>query len=421
MRDNINTSGAMTSQSQFQTSSSETTSLLNNNHYSGDPEWAQNWVRNGNQNTNRPRQSPRNNENSPLLPPMPQSMPPPPSKAHARSRSEFAFPTQSDPAHPFNRGGQRPPTSGNRNRPKQPSRNSFTVPPHIHAIPVAPMPRKPSSFSHRRAKSDVPLLAFGGGSVTKADLLKNFPNPRWGGGQSSLNTSQYSHRKRTSSDGGLLLMAAAVAADGASISSGYGSTGGQSHPLSGPGTIGSVVLNDAVKRPSTLHKRTRSDASVQSVTTNMAKSALFKGVTAKGTLQLQLPKDDFRVLMDSQLDAGCVYKRKLVDDEDEVFIDYHTVEEGNQLQGSACVCTCAHCQRCHEKAPRLPPALYVMAVDSTLYRRILDEIIDSKSMPCGTYFCGHHEDVRHPDVKIAGAIVIVMFLVLLAGAVVIRD
>ena len=62
-----------------------------------------------------------------------------------------------------------------------------------------------------------------------------------------------------------------------------------------------------------------------------------------------------------------------------------------------------------------------MAVDSTLYRRMLDEIIHSRSMPCGTYFCGHHEDVRHPDIKIAMIAVSVVFVLLLAGAVIIRD
>ncbi len=412
-RDNINTCAM---------SSSETTSLLGKNH-SGDPEWVQNWVRNDNnhQTANRPRPSPRN-ENNPLLPPMPQSsMPPAPSssKAHNRSRSEFAFPTESDPSHPFNRGGgQRPPPSGNRHRSRPPSRNA-AAPMPVPAIPgSAPMPKKPSI--HRRAKSDVHLLAVGGsGTVTKADLLKNFPNPRWGG-PSALSTSQHGHRTRTSSsDGGPLLVAGA--ADGASIASGYGSTaGGQAHPLLNTSTIGSVTINEGAKR-SIRHTRAMSDVSIQSVTTNMAKSALFRGVTAKGTLQLQLPKDAFRVLIDSQLEAGCVYKRKLVDNEDEVFVDYHTVEEGHPLEHSACVCTCANCQRCNEKVKRLPPDLYVMAVDNTLYRRILDEIIDSETMPCGTYFCGHHEDVRHPDVKIAAAIVFVVFLLLLAGAVIIRD
>ena len=176
-------------------SSQETTALLNGS--------GSEWPKNGSIPTNMPRQTSPRNENSPLLPPLPQSMPMPlaqTSQAHARSRSDFAFPTQSDPSHPFNRpgGGQRLPPAGNRPRSRPPSRNSLPPPASPGAIP---MPPKPLTI-HRRAKSDVPLLAIGGGggTVTKTDLLKNFPNPRWGG--ASLNTSQHSHRKRTSSDGG---------------------------------------------------------------------------------------------------------------------------------------------------------------------------------------------------------------------------
>lgn len=351
-------------------------------------------------------------ENSPLLPPLPQSTPPAPSsQAHSRSRSDFV-PTQSDPAHPFNRGGggQRLPPAGNRPRSRPPPRNAGVPPPPIPGTGGSPGgakgPPKPLTI-HRRAKSDVPLIQSvgSGGSVSKADLLKNFPDPRWGG--SSLNTSQ--HRTRTSSDGGILLMAGAADA----ASSGYGATSsGGAHPLLGPDTIGSVVLNDVAKRPAR-HARTMSDASVHSVTTNMANSALFRGVTEKGTLQLQLPKDGFRVLMDSQLEAGCVYKRKLIDDEDELFVDFHTLEEGEGGLGGGFPA--------YQEKKRLPPDMYVMAVDSTLYRRILDEIIDSKTMPCGTYFCGHHEDVRHPSVMIAATIVSFMFLLLLAGAIFVQD
>ena len=61
-----------------------------------------------------------------------------------------------------------------------------------------------------------------------------------------------------------------------------------------------------------------------------------------------------------------------------------------------------------------------MAVDATLYRRILDEVMDSQSMPCGTYFCGHHEDVRHPDITIAAIIVSTVFIGLFVATVTIK-
>lgn len=45
----------------------------------------------------------------------------------------------------------------------------------------------------------------------------------------------------------------------------------------------------------------------------------------------------------------------------------------------------------------------------------MDEVIESKTMPCGLFFCGHHEDVRYPDIKIAVAIVAMAFVVLLGA------
>jgi len=38
----------------------------------------------------------------------------------------------------------------------------------------------------------------------------------------------------------------------------------------------------------------------------------------------------------------------------------------------------------------------------------------SRDMPCGTFFCGHHEDVRHPDITIAALIVAFVFFLLCA-------
>ena len=56
-----------------------------------------------------------------------------------------------------------------------------------------------------------------------------------------------------------------------------------------------------------------------------------------------------------------------------------------------------------------------MSVDSDLYRRMMDEVIQSKTMPCGLFFCGHHEDVRFPDIKIAVAIVSLVFVLFFVG------
>ncbi|KAL7539710.1 hypothetical protein ACHAXR_009521 [Thalassiosira sp. AJA248-18] len=364
-------------------------------------------------------------------------------RGHARSRSDYvSLGAPSDPSHPFKKLGNAPtpPNRSNNNRPPR----GAPQPPALLGPPQLQSTLSPLSFgspvssrknnAHRRAKSDIPLALFrgsggsisGGGGrvlVTKEDLLKNLPNPRWGGAPKPLTHVRNRSRTGSGSDGPML--------DDISVKSGYSgygatsssgereylmptSQGSEFNPLLQ--SIGSVELGPNAKKTQGRHVRAMSDASAISVTTDMAKSALFKGITDTGRIQLQLPKDSFRILMDSQLEAGMVYKRKLVDSEDEFFVEFHTVDEDPvAVDGDTCNCTCDRCMRCHEKQKRLPPDLYVMAVDSTIYRRMLDEVIASRSMPCGTFFCGHHEDVRHPDITIAALIVSVVVFLLLAG------
>ncbi|KAL7548817.1 hypothetical protein ACHAWF_012074 [Thalassiosira exigua] len=400
------------------------TDSLDGSSNGGTPDWMKSWSnQNGSSSPTKSRPpKPGTGERSPLLPPMPQSrepppkqsMPPPKPRGHGRSRSDYAFQAQSDPSHPFNKatgGGGAP-------RPSRPPRSRLPdgvppPPPPSHQMFISPLgmgsPSARKKNSHRRAKSDIPLFdgrggngSVGGGRViTKADLLKNLPNPRWGGAKKPL--TQVRNRSRSGSDGPLLEEASATSGG----FSGYGATssavgGSGAHPLLS--SIGSVELSRDARRASgsTAHRRNMSDMSAKSVTTDMAKSALFKGVTEAGRLQLQLPKDSFRMLMDSQLEAGYVYKRKLVDEEDEhvCFVEFHCEDPEGAPEGAQ---------------KQLPPDLYVMAVDATIYRRMLDEVIASRTMPCGTFFCGHHEDVRHPDITIAVIVVAVTFVLLLAG------
>ena len=368
-------------------------------------------------------------DTAPLLPPIPQSVSAAPSRPthHGRSRSDYQFVGSvvpplpaADPTHPFNIKGMTLPTS----RP-----NRFNRPPRAYSsgVPQPPPPPPQSVVSplsigspslsagrkklaHRRAKSDIPLAMYGSGAggggrvITKADLLKNLPSPRWGvPAPKPLHTRS---RSRTGSDN-VLLSDTASLSSGGGYGGGYGAIDHRNHPI-----LQSVTSVDS--GGGARHKRIRSDASIKSVTTNMTKSALLKEVTDTGRLRLQLPKDSFRILMDSQLEAGSVYKRKLVDNEDEFFVEFHTSEEDPVDAAKPCHCTCEGCNRCHDKQKRLPPDLYVMAVDSTIYRRMLDEIIASKTMPCGIFFCGHYEDVRYPDITIAALIVGVVFFLLCA-------
>jgi hypothetical protein len=104
--------------------------------------------------------------------------------------------------------------------------------------------------------------------------------------------------------------------------------------------------------------------------------------------------------MDGQLEAGQVYKRKLVDSEDELFVEFYTIDEDYNLIS-------------YENQKRLPPDLYVMAVDNTIYKRILDEVIASRSMPCGIYYFGHHKDVSYPSIAIAAVSLAIVFSLML--------
>ena len=110
-----------------------------------------------------------------------------------------------------------------------------------------------------------------------------------------------------------------------------------------------------------------------------------------------------------------MYKRALVDNEDDYFQDYHiTFDEEHPLAPtSECQCKCTNCQNCHIRRKQLPPSYYVMAVDSDIYRRMFDEVSESMSMPCGLFYCGHHEDVDYPNISIAVLGVVTIFVVML--------
>lgn len=118
-----------------------------------------------------------------------------------------------------------------------------------------------------------------------------------------------------------------------------------------------------------------------------------------------------------------MYKRQLVANENEYFQDFHTVENGDiPLQtASGCNCLCDNCNNCNSRRKTLPPTYYVMSVKSDIYRRMLDEVSESKSMPCGLFFCGHHEDVRYPSIMIAVALVAILFLLLLSAMFYVKD
>jgi hypothetical protein len=81
-----------------------------------------------------------------------------------------------------------------------------------------------------------------------------------------------------------------------------------------------------------------------------------------------------------------------------------------------CLCQCANCNTCIGKQELLPPDNYLLPVSDDIYRRMLAEVVAARNMPCGLFYCGHHEDVAHPSIWIAGTLVIVLFGTLIALA-----
>ena len=114
-------------------------------------------------------------------------------------------------------------------------------------------------------------------------------------------------------------------------------------------------------------------------------------------------------------ETGAVYKRVLVDNEDEYYQNYHmtTLEDLPAAR-------CESCNRPHAVTKQLPPTHYVMSVKSDIFRRMMDEVSASKA-PCGFFFCGHHEDVRYPSVTIAAVLVSILFAVLLLVTIFVSD
>jgi len=161
-----------------------------------------------------------------------------------------------------------------------------------------------------------------------------------------------------------------------------------------------------------------SDMSVTSYISDFSKSKLFRRISETGDVQLHLPIDNVRLTMDPDLEAGEIYKQK-DDDEIERYEDYHLLctdpTAGFDLDDDlACGCDCQNCNQCIAKREALPDVRYVLNVDPDLYKRVLSEIADSRSYPCGLYYCGHHEDVDTPSIWIAVGIVLIVFLVMAA-------
>ena len=199
-----------------------------------------------------------------------------------------------------------------------------------------------------------------------------------------------------------------------------------------------------------------SEASFMSITTDIRKSTFYGGVDRRsGRVQLHYPNEQIYIcVQDDQgvgveqagLTLGKVYA---VAHDPEDFEEYHRLAEDAMWDDDdrmldlehngtlrTCGCKCPVCtssgtsssaahhkdgcvghdgnlRRKNNKRDALFGALpvnkYALAVDPTVYRRVLDEISQAQHMPCGLFFCGHHEDVAHPSIQIAVILVVLLF------------
>lgn len=128
---------------------------------------------------------------------------------------------------------------------------------------------------------------------------------------------------------------------------------------------------------------------------DITKSSLYKEVTSAGLVRMHLPIDNVRLVMDDELESGKLYQKQNTREDSEAFFEYHLRSEEDDFADA-----------------ELPNTTYVLAVDPDLYRRVIGEIADARDMPCGLFYCGHHEDVDRPSIMIAVCIVAVLFAVL---------
>jgi hypothetical protein len=146
-----------------------------------------------------------------------------------------------------------------------------------------------------------------------------------------------------------------------------------------------------------------------SVVSDIRKSTFFKVKEDTGEAEMHFPFANVHLTMDKTLTTGHLYKVAV---DDHHFEEYHMAADEASWDysgGPTCGCDCPNCNACTHKRELLPTNYYCIPVEDTLYRRVVDEICASRSMPFGLFFCGHHEDVDRPSIVIAVAILFLLF------------
>ena len=138
------------------------------------------------------------------------------------------------------------------------------------------------------------------------------------------------------------------------------------------------------------------DASMTTLVADIEKSSLFAGYDeVTGQALFNLPISCVQISMEEHhvgMPPGEFYQFR---EDDETFENYHRL--GGVPFGFDEDRT-SHAFTLQQHA--LPPTRYIIHAPTDLYRRMMDEVSRSSSLPCGLFFCGHHEDVAKPSLMI---------------------
>jgi hypothetical protein len=195
-------------------------------------------------------------------------------------------------------------------------------------------------------------------------------------------------------------------------------TGSQLAPLGGLSRPSHHRRTSSMKSMTSVGNSVATDASHYSIVSDIRKSSFYGGVHEKsGTVQMHYPFENVYLAVPDDVEKNGMKRGHLyvANADEQIYENYHRVAEEIDMDEHwmdnplACNCTCNNCTACTGKQDLLPPNYYAMAVDEDLYRRVLFEIAESQTMPCGLFFCGHHEDVAHPSICIAVFIVSIVF------------
>jgi hypothetical protein len=152
-----------------------------------------------------------------------------------------------------------------------------------------------------------------------------------------------------------------------------------------------------------------SDTSHLTVVSQINKSTFFSGYNEQGKVQLNFPTSQVHLLQECKtLTHGHIYQISIPN---QAYEEYHEVVTDVLMfdNEGGCGCDCAQCLACRGKTSGLPPSYYVIPVRDDLYKSVVHEICQAYTMPCGLFYCGHHEDVDRPSINIAVVIIVLLF------------